>query len=202
MSFGAHRHTFLLCLAPESTSDKLFTFLRSFSFSSEQVNEVSLDRLSLPQCLWQVCRKLVLSTSLHSCSCFPRVVYVRSKLPDVKGVTLSFFLQITSSRGAVLTSAASTSPVSLLQMHVLRPFPRPTDQRVGLEPRTLCIHKPSREFWCPLTFENCCFSQLSSPITFFSAFTQCKALGRKGIHSFAVHLFTQYLLSPAKQGTC
>ena len=110
-----------------------------------------------------------------------------------KGVTLSFFLQITSSHGAVLTSAASTSPVSLLQMHVLRPFPRSTDQRVGLEPSTLCIHKPSREFWCPLTFENCCFSQLSSPITFFSAFTQCKALGRKGIHSFAVHLFTQYL---------
>lgn len=91
MSFGAHRHTFLSCLAPESTSDKSFTFLRSFSFSSEQVNEVSLDRLSLPQCLWQVCRKLVLSTSLHSCSCVPCVVYVHSKLPDVKGSHIKFF---------------------------------------------------------------------------------------------------------------
>lgn len=114
MSFGAHRHTFLLCLAPELTSDKSFTFLRSFSFSLEQVNEVSLDRLSLPHCVWRVCRKLVLSTSLHSCSCFLCVAYVCSKLPDVRGVTVSFFLQTTSSRGVVHTSAASASPVSLL----------------------------------------------------------------------------------------
>lgn len=62
MSFGAHRHTFLLYLVPESTSDKSFTFLRSLSFSLKYVSEVSLDRCSLPHCLRYVYRKLVLST--------------------------------------------------------------------------------------------------------------------------------------------
>ena len=72
------------------------------------------------------------------------------------------------------------------------------DQRVGLESSALCVHKPSREFWCPLTFEYCCFSQPPLPLPFFQLLHSTKHLvGNVFIcYSFIHSVLAGDLLSP------
>lgn len=69
----------------------------------------------------------------------------------------------------------------LLEMQILRPYPRPTEsETLGLGSSHLCFNKTSKWLWCMLKFENYC----SKEYFFISNYILVKILGRKFISNF------------------
>ena len=55
---------------------------------------------------------------------------------------------------------ASTSPGHLVEMKILRPPPRPTEETLGMRANNQYSNKFSRRFWCTVKFENHCLSMV------------------------------------------
>lgn len=59
-----------------------------------------------------------------------------------------------------LRPVASTSPGHLVEMKILRPPPRPTEETLGTRANSQSFNKFSRWFWCTVKFENHCLSMV------------------------------------------